>query len=78
MTVRLDMDMYTAERDKCLDVLVRDYVGLPQLFRALIGIGDWKVAAVAWGVLLIPLCLLWVVGWGLGRIVLWVVAGFRA
>jgi len=64
------MDMYTAERDKCLDVLVRDYVGLPQLFRALIGIGDWKVAAVAWGVLLIPLCLLWVVGWGLGRIVL--------
>ena len=76
-TVRLDWDKYTAERDKCLDVLVQDLVGLPQLFSAMIGVGDRKLALVAWGTFLIPLCLLWVLGWGFGRIVRWVAAGFR-
>ena len=51
--------------------------GLPQLFSAMIGVGDRKLALVAWGTFLIPLCLLWVLGWGFGRIVRWVAAGFR-
>jgi hypothetical protein len=74
---RLDFEKYTAERDKCLDVLVRDYAGFPQLFSAIIGVGDRRLALIAWGTFLIPLCLLWVLGWGFGRIVRWVAAGFR-
>jgi hypothetical protein len=76
-TVRLDWDMYTAERDKCLDALVRNLIGLPQLFSAMIGVGNQTHGLVAWGTFLIPVCLLWVLGWCLGRIVRWVAAGFR-
>jgi Na+-transporting methylmalonyl-CoA/oxaloacetate decarboxylase gamma subunit len=32
---------------------------------------------VAWGFILIPLALLWVVVWGIGRVVRRVAAGFR-
>jgi hypothetical protein len=43
----------------------------------MIGTGDWKLGAVAWGFIIIPLALLWIVAWGVGRVVRWVAAGFR-
>jgi hypothetical protein len=76
-TVRLDWDKYHAEEALCLNAFVQDYVGLEKLFGALIGMGDRTLGLVAWGVILIPLCLLWVVCWALGKVVLWVAAGFR-
>ena len=44
---------------------------------AMIGAGDRKLGLVAWGFILIPLALLWIVVWGVARIVRWVAAGFR-
>jgi hypothetical protein len=75
-TVRHDWDMYTAERDKCLDAL-RNLIGIQDVLGAMIGVGKPTHALTAWGTFLIPLCLLWVLGWCLGRIVRWVAAGFR-
>lgn len=37
----------------------------------MIGVGDLTLGLVAWGFSLIPLCVLWVPGWSLGRIVHW-------
>jgi hypothetical protein len=76
-TMRLDMDRYNAEHALCLDAFVRDYVSLPRLLSALIGMGDRTVGLVAWGFILIPLALLWVVGWIAGKTVQWIAAGFR-
>jgi hypothetical protein len=56
---------------------VRNIVSVPGTFGAMIGAGDWRLAGVAWGFILIPLALLWIVGWGLGRVVHWIAAGFR-
>jgi hypothetical protein len=74
---QLDMDRYRAEEAKCSAALVRGLVGLPEMLGAMIGAGDWKLGAVAWGFILIPLALLWIVAWGVGRVVRWVAAGFR-
>jgi hypothetical protein len=76
-SIKLDWDKYEAEKVKCYDALVRGLVGMPEMSRAMIGAGDWRLGAVAWGFILIPLALLWIVVWGVGRIVRWVVAGFR-
>jgi hypothetical protein len=46
-------------------------------FGAMISAGDWKLGGVAWGVILIPLALTWIVGSGVGRVVHWVAAGIR-
>ena len=73
----LDMDRYRAEQAKCTQAYARDFVSVPDTFRAMIGAGDWKLGGVAWGFILIPLALLWIVVWGIARIVLWIVAGFR-
>jgi hypothetical protein len=74
---KLDMDRYRAEEAKCLETFVRDIISLPGTLGAMIGAGDWKLGGVAWGFILIPLALLWIVAWGLGRVVHWIVAGFR-
>lgn len=74
---KLDMDRYRAEEAKCLETFAHNIITLPGTLGAMFGAGDWKLGAVAWGFILIPLALLWIVGWGLGRIVLWIVAGFR-
>jgi hypothetical protein len=74
---QLDMDRYRAERDKCSSALVRDIITVPGIFGAMIGAGDWRTGGVAWGFILIPLALLWIVGWASGRLVYWVAAGFR-
>jgi hypothetical protein len=72
-----DWDRYRAEEAKCSATLVRGLVGLPETFGAMFGAGDWKLGGVAWGFILIPLALLWIVAWGVGRVVHWVAAGFR-
>jgi hypothetical protein len=74
--IRLDMDKYQQEVNRCLASFSRDFVGIEKLFSALLGIGDRTLGLVAWGFILIPLCVLWVVGWGFGRIGRWVAAGF--
>jgi hypothetical protein len=80
---KLDMDKYRAEEAKCSEAFVRGIVGVPGIvsvpgtFGAMIGAGDWKLGVVAWGFILIPLALLWIVAWGVARVVHWVAAGFR-
>jgi hypothetical protein len=74
---KLDMDKYRAEEAKCSEALVSGLIGVPGTFSAMIGAGDWKLGGVAWGFILIPLALLWIVAWGVGRVVHWVAAGFR-
>jgi hypothetical protein len=74
---KLDMDRYRAEEAKCSEAFVRDIISVPGTFGAMFGAGDWKLGGVAWGFILIPLALPWIVGWGLGRVVHWIAAGFR-
>jgi hypothetical protein len=74
---QLDMDRYRAEEAKCSAALVRGLISVPGMFGAMVGAGDWKLGGVAWGFVLIPLALLWIVAWGVGRVVRWVAAGFR-
>ena len=73
---KLDMDRYRAEEAKCSEALVRN-LRVPGTFGAMIGAGDWKLGAVAWGFILVPPALLWIVAWSVGRVVHWVAAGFR-
>jgi hypothetical protein len=74
---QLDWNRYDAEKAKCLEAFERNIVSLPGILSSMIGAGDWRLGGVAWGFILIPLALLWVVGWGVGRVVRWIVAGFR-
>jgi hypothetical protein len=76
-SIKLDWDKYEAERAKCSTELVRRLTSVPDMFGAMIGAGDWKLGLVAWGFFFIPLALLWIVAWGVGRVVRWVAAGFR-
>jgi hypothetical protein len=62
---KLDMDRYRAE------ALVRNLISVPGTFGAMIGAGDWKLGAVAWGFILVPPALLWIVAWSVGRVVHW-------
>lgn len=75
-SIKLDWDRYQAERAKCSKGLVSGLISVPGTFSAMIGAGDWKLGGVAWGFILIPLALLWIVAWGVGRVVHWVAAGF--
>ena len=74
---KLDMDKYRAEEAKCSEALVSGFIDVPGTFSAMVGAGDWKLGGVAWGFILIPLALLWIVGWGVGRVIQWIAAGFR-
>jgi hypothetical protein len=74
---QLNMDTYTAEEDRCLAVYARDVIVLPVVLGAMVGVGDRTLGLVAWGSIVIPLALLWIIGWIVGRLVSWVVAGFR-
>ena len=75
--IRLDFDKYHAETAKCLQAFERDFVSLQKLFHAMTGTGDRLLGLVTWGFIVIPLCLLWVLGWAFGRTAKWVAAGFR-
>jgi hypothetical protein len=74
---KLDMVRYRAEEAKCSEAFAHDVVSVPGTFGAMLGAGDWKLGGMAWGFILIPPALLWIVGWGTGSIVRWVAAGFR-
>jgi hypothetical protein len=75
--IRLDMDRYHQEVDRCLASLSRDFVSIPKIGSAMIGMGDRTLVLVIWGFILIPLALLWGVSWTISRVVRWVAAGFR-
>jgi hypothetical protein len=70
---QLDMARYDSEVKKCIDAYVRDFVSLPKVLSAMVGQGERELGLLAWGFILIPLALLWL----LARIVFWVFAGFR-
>jgi hypothetical protein len=74
---QLDMDRYRAEEAKCSEAFVHNIVSVPGAFGAMIGAGDWKLGGAVWVFILIPLALLWIVGWGVGSVAHWIVAGFR-
>ena len=74
---RFDMYRYIAEMDACNHTYTRDGVRLPRALRAMFGSGDRILGAAGWGFLLIPLVLLWVLSCGVGRFVIWIVAGFH-
>jgi hypothetical protein len=74
---QLNLPGYEAEARRCLDNYMRDFVSLPKLLGAMVGQGERQLGLVAWGFILIPLALLWIVAWGFGRIGYWVAAGFR-
>jgi hypothetical protein len=74
---KLDWDRYQAEKAKCLDSFVHNFVSVPAMFGSMIGAGDWRLGAMVLGFILIPLALVWIVLWGVARVVRWVAAGFR-
>ena len=76
-SARFDMYRYIAEKDACNHAYARDGVRLPRVLSAMFGSGDRILGVAGWGFLLIPLVLLWILSWGIGRFVIWIVAGFH-
>jgi hypothetical protein len=74
---QFDMNKYIAEGDVCSRAHARDGVRLPRVLRAMVGTDDRILGLAGWGFMLIPLALLWIISWGIGRIVIWIPAGFR-
>ena len=64
-----DMDKYQAEVANCVRAYTRDYISLPKLL--------WRLGMVEWGFIVIPPALLWIIIWGVGRVIIWVAAGVR-
>ena len=75
-STQLDMDRYRSEMDRCSDHL-KQLVGVQTIVGAMFGMGERLHGLVAWALILAPLALLWVIGWVIGRTVMWVAAGFR-
>ena len=74
---RFDMNRYIAETDACSRAYARDGVRLPRVLSAMAGADDRILGLAGLGFLLIPLALLWIISWAIGRFVIWIVAGFR-
>ena len=64
-----DMEIYRAEVANCVRAYGRDYTSLPKLL--------WRLDVVGWGFIVIPLALLWIISWGVGRVINRLVARFR-
>ena len=71
------MNRYIAETNACSQAYVRDGVRVPRVLRAMVGTDDRILGLAGWGFMLIPVALLWIVSRGIGRIVIWIAAGFR-
>jgi hypothetical protein len=56
-------------RLNCSGLFVHDFVSVLTVFGSMIGLWEWKRGAITWLFVLIPLLLLWLVGWSLSRIV---------
>jgi hypothetical protein len=70
---RLDLAKYDSETRKCLDAFVQNFVTPTRMLSVMFGLREREIGLFAWGVILVPLALLWVIGWVVG----WVAAGFR-
>jgi hypothetical protein len=77
-SARFDMNRYIAETDACSRVYARDGVRLPRVLSAMVGAGDRILGLAGWGFMLIPLALLWIISWGIGRVVTWIASSFRS
>jgi hypothetical protein len=55
-------------------LFAHDFVSVPTIFGSMIGLWEWKRGAITWLFVLIPLPLLWLVGWSLSLIVFGIVA----
>jgi hypothetical protein len=75
--VRLDMDTYRSEKDKCFSAYGRDFVSIQKVAAAIVGLGDWMLGLAVWSLIVIPLAALWIMCWIVGRTARWVAAGFR-
>jgi hypothetical protein len=74
---RFDTYRYIAEADACNHAYARDGVRLPRVLTAMFGSGDKILGVAGWGFLSIPLVLLWILSWGIGRFIIWIVASFH-
>jgi hypothetical protein len=74
--IRLDMDKYRQEVELCSANFSRDFVSIHKVLQAMIGMGERTLGLILWGLILIPIGLLWVVSWALSRVVRWIAAGF--
>jgi len=74
-SAQLDMDRYRREMDRCSEHL-KQLVGVNTVVGAMFGMGELATGAIMWGFILVPLALLWLICWGIGRTVIWVAAGF--
>jgi hypothetical protein len=63
--------------DACNRAYARDGVPLSRVLSAMSGGGDRILGLAGWGFLLVPLVLLWVISWSIGRFVNWIAVGFR-
>ncbi len=75
--VRADMDKYRSERDECISAWSHNFLSIPKVAAAIIGMGDWRLGLAVWGMFVIPLAVLWIACWIVARTARWVVAGFR-
>jgi hypothetical protein len=75
--VRLDLDQHDAEVKQCSARFSSDFLTPPKLADAMVGLGDGTLGLIGWGLILIPLALLWLGGWAVGKTFRWVAAGFR-
>ncbi len=74
---QFDLKRYIAEADGCNRAYARDGVPLSRVLSAMSGSGDRILGLAGWGFLLVPLGLLWIISWGVGRLANWIAPGFR-
>ena len=53
----------------CVRAYGRDYTSLPKLL--------WRLGMVEWGFIVIPPALLWIIIWGVRRVIIWAAARVR-
>ena len=67
-SIELNVVKYDAEVRRCIDAYVRNFMGFPKVLSAMVGQGERRLGLVAWGSILIPSALLWIIAWSLARI----------
>jgi hypothetical protein len=68
-----DTERYNSKISECIDASIRDFVSIQKVLGAMVGHGEIELGLLSWGLIIVPLALLWFVA----RIVFWIAAGFR-